>query len=255
MNERARRILHDVRNRMLNARGDADPEGGHLLAVRILLPTTAVGTEPLWTPSEEHVELVPGELWARPTATPELYDVVAAPHARQQDGHLVLISGTVTLTDLMGCNGVYDRPHLLENYVTGTAVRTGLPDNHPLHARHRHIEQLWDELVWQCQYNWLEPLDESCPPMPSLNRLADGTWQIGLLLRIGVTGTWDEDDDLHSRFLAGLFDAYPLGKTVITAYVPDPCYPSTPAWQRLGIAPQMLTARELDSDPDSDLPF
>src|SRR3954470_179655 len=64
--------------------------------------------------------------------------------------------------------------------------------------------------------------------MPSLNQFADGTWRIGFLLRICAHGTWDDNDDLHSRLLAGLFDAYPRGATEITANVPDPSYPLHP---------------------------
>jgi hypothetical protein len=257
MNERARRVLHDVRTRMLNARGEAERDGGHLLKVSIRLTSMTVGDVPAWTPSTDHTELVPGELWARPTETPGLYHAAASAHARQHGGLLALTTGTVTLADLMGFNGVYDRPRLLDLYATeGTVTRTVLPEDHPLGLRHRFIEQIWDELVWQCQYNWQESLKYSCPPMPSLNQLADGTWRIGFLLRICARGTWDDNDDLHSRLLAGLFDAYPHGATEITAYVPDPNYPSTDAWQRLGLAPQALNPRQLDNDPDNNMsPF
>ncbi|MFI5593462.1 hypothetical protein ACIA5G_51020 [Amycolatopsis sp. NPDC051758] len=257
MDERARRALHDVRTRMLNARGDNEPNGGHPLLVSILLSTATVGDEPTWSPTENHAELVPGELWARPAEAPEHYDVVAAAPARQHGDLLTLTTGTVTLPDLMGVNGVYDRPQLLDRFaVEDTATRTVLPEDHPVGLRHRFIEGIWDELVWQCQYNWLEPLKYSCPPMPSLTQLPDGIWRIGIALRICAEGVWDDRDDLHACFLAGLFDAYPQGKTEITSYVEDPRYPSTRAWQRLGVDPQLLSARELPNEPDdTDLPF
>jgi hypothetical protein len=257
MDEQARRALHDVRTRMLNARAANEPEGGHALRISILLNADTVGDEPTWSPTEHHVELVAGELWARPTETPELYDVTAAASTRQHGDLLALTTGSVTLPDLMGTNGVYDRPQLLDRFaVEGTVTRTVLPEDHPVGLRHRFIEGIWDELVWQCQYNWLEPLKYSCPPMPSLTQLPDGTWRIGIALRICAKGIWDEQDDLHARFLAGLFDAYPHGKTEITSYSEDPCYPSTRAWQRLGVDPQLLSARELPNDPDDpDRPF
>ncbi len=254
MDERAQKMLDTIRKEMMDCRGAwNEAAGGHPLVVSFDLDSRSTGVEPRWSPSTEHVELITGELWTLPAAPPGLYEVVAYPEHRNTSQ--VLTTGRVRLADLLGAGGVYDRAHRLDCFVVeGTVTRTRLTDDHPAQQYHKFLQNLWDELVWQCLYNWPDSPKYSCAPMPALRRLDDGTFRIAFATSVCRTGAWGDSDEDEACFFAGMSDAYPHGKRQMAPNISEPIDPPATVWQRLGVEPQTLTARTLTDDPDARIP-
>lgn len=256
MLEKHRQLLARVRREMLAARGERDADGRFPIYITIALTAASFGEEPRWMPADAAFrELEPGQLWARPTVTTGVYDVVSCPRTRHREEQYVMMTARAQVADLVGFNGIYDSPARLPLLaIEGTATQMVLPDDHPARRYQQFMQDLEDELIWQCQFNWPEKLTESCPPMPSLRRLDDGTWQIGFLISICPHGVWDADHDgRYACFLAGMLDAYPHATWQIADDIGEaPHDPPLSVWRSVGLEPQPLQARQVN-DPSTNV--